>query len=202
MMPDLNETISNLGQSINFDCWSSGQMGSKVWLAEKLKENLPKNKWNIWLLAGWYGVLSQILFICNDLQIQKLHSFDIDPNVEFTANKINDYWRWLGKFTCSTKDIQTIKFEKLPAWQEHPNLVINTSLEHLSDNSWWSNLPSETWFAVQSTNLKHKEHINICESIEQLIEQIKPARVVYSGEMFFDYKNENSYTRFMVIGQK
>ena len=63
------------------DAWSSGQIGSKLWLCQELEklpalENRPQT---VWILGGWEGTLGFLMLARGKIPIEKLRSFDLDP---------------------------------------------------------------------------------------------------------------------------
>ena len=92
---------------IEFDAWSSGQIGSKIWLCEELEHLLmPDQPLTIWILGGWYGILSFLLLSRGTLPIEQIRSFDIDETCEAIADNINKLWlidNW--KFKAITENI-------------------------------------------------------------------------------------------------
>lgn len=186
------------------DAWASGQIGSKIWLAEKAEEVLPDGPWSVFLLGGWYGVLSQILWTRGRMNIQSVISFDLDPSATLISEKINDYWRWKGMFSARTADVNQVSYSEFIAQKgaEDSILIINTSIEHFGQLDWWYRVPTGAWVILQSTNMKHEEHLMLVHSADELLERFPISEVAYKGELFFDYKNESSFSRYMLIGRK
>ena len=60
------------------DCFSRGQLQSKLWLVKELKRINPYLG-TVFLCAGWYATLATMLFEKN-LRIDKIRSFDIDSS--------------------------------------------------------------------------------------------------------------------------
>ena len=65
------------------DCFSRGQLKSKIWLIEELKK-LSLDLGVIFLCAGWYGTLATLLFE-SELCVEKIISFDIVTSIFLTA---------------------------------------------------------------------------------------------------------------------
>ena len=184
--------------NIEFDAWSSGQVGSKIWLCEEL-EKISIDLSNIWILGGWYGILSFLLLSRNN--INQIRSFDIDLNCEKIADNINKLWlidNW--KFKAVTKNINTLNYTS----QEFgfvPKIVINTSTEHIFGNEWFHNIPSGTLTIIQSTNQKHSDHYFCVNTVDELIERYKISSLLFAGTKEFTYP-DSSFKRFMIIGNK
>ena len=86
------------------DCFSQGQLKSKVWLVNELK-NLDLNLGTVFLCAGWYATLAVMMFE-NNLMIKKIRSFDIDSSCIEIAERFNKHWEmdsW--RFKAITKNI-------------------------------------------------------------------------------------------------
>lgn len=187
------------------DAFSDGQIKSKVWLCGELENALIKHKdlgkkpLNIWVLAGWHGLLPFLLFSRQRISIKKITLFDSDENAVQSSLKVNDSWRYSGHFSAFTQDVNVDL--KSPD-DSKPDIVINTSCEHFSAQSWWSLVSPGTLVALQSTDMVHAEHVNATKSADDLQTKFGPwSEIFFRGEMFFDY-NGFSFTRHMVIGTK
>ena len=168
-----------------------GQIKSKLWLVNILEKKLKKENLNIVIHGGWNGVLASLLFN-SKLSISKIVSIDIDPlcrDIAFTINKRQEIE---GRFQAVTQDMAEYKYYELP------DVVINTSTEHVTDEKlkkWLSNIPKKTLVVVQSNNFfSLEEHINCVATSSQLADK-------------FDFNNTKEYTlklpqynRYMVIG--
>lgn len=188
---------------LNRDAWSSGQIGSKLWLCSQVETLWPKENLTVWVLGGWYGVLSHLLLTRERLQIDKIRSFDIDPNCEAYADALNEHYVWQAwKFKAYTVDVNQLNFVDSIYSSQPPQVVINTAVEHFSSFDWWDRIPQGTRVVIQSTDMKHKDHLFLSTRCEDLLERFPFREVHYSGEIFFDYGNSSSFKRFMVIGQK
>jgi len=168
-----------------------GQIKSKVWLTEALEQMRLYGDQNIAIYGGWYGVLASLLFN-SKLSISKIVSIDIDPSCRDIAFTINKRQEIEGRFQAVTQDMAEYKYYELP------DVVINTSTEHVTDEKlkkWLSNIPKKTLVVVQSNNFfSLEEHINCVATPSQLADK-------------FDFNNTKEYTlklpqynRYMVIG--
>ena len=187
--------------NINTDAWSSGQIGSKIWLINEAQRNLPNLDWQFFLLGGWYGILAFMLKMKSNLNIRRIVNFDINPNVCEISMRINDFWRWKEEFISHDADINIISYEYYFD-SRYENLFINTSTEHMSNKNWWSNIPDSSWVILQSTNMKHEEHLDLVNSSDELSEKFPMKTLKYRGELFFNYHNNNNFFRYMLIGKK
>ncbi len=191
----MNLPTTNLRMNLEFDAFSSGQIESKLWAAEKLEWSVKEHdigSLDIYVLGGWYSLLHFILKVRNNISINSCRSFDLDPSACSVANLINNTWEikdW--SFRSYPQDINAIDYPL------NINCVINTITEHVKGNDWYDRIPRGTLCLFQSNDLDHKDHINKVSSIEQLEEKYPLSETYFSGLKLID-----SYTRFMIIGKK
>jgi len=170
-----------------------GQIRSKLWLINILEKKVKKENLNIVIHGGWNGVLASLLFNSN-LNIKKITSVDIDPACRDTAYTINKRQEIEGRFRATTKDMTIYRYD------ENPDIVINTSTEHVTDDDlqqWFYNIPKEALVVAQSNNFfSLEEHINCVKTPTELSNK-------------FNLENKKEYTlklpqynRYMVIGRK
>jgi len=204
----LKDLITN---NIEFDkdCFSRGQISSKLWLVNTLEE-LDVDLGVVFLCAGWYATLATMLFEsrCN---VEKIVSFDIDPDVWKIAETFNKKWvlqDW--RFTSCTQDIQEIMFDehiyevnksdgsKETLWG-YPNTVINTSTEHIDDfDNWYGNILDNQLIIIQGNDyFEIEEHVNCKKTLEEFSAAAPMSKVLYEGALPLE-----KYTRFMKIGYK
>jgi hypothetical protein len=197
---------------MDYDCFSIGQLKSKQWLVEILKDVRVVWKLDfgtIYVLCGWYGILSAMLFL--EFEIDRIRSFDIDERCEKIADQVNktyssDGWR----FKAITQNIININFEK-HSWQcwsnkhermsklitDIPNTIINTSCEHMSPE-WFDNVPSGKLVALQSNDSFTEEgHINAVTNLDEFKDMFPLSTIYYDGLIKFE-----QYTRYMLVGIK
>jgi len=168
-----------------------GQVRSKIWLIENLSKYAPDKPNRVVIHGGWNGVLASLLFNSN-IPIEHITSLDIDPDCEETANTVNKRYEMEGRFSAVTVDMQDFEYT------ETPDIVINTSSEHVSDdvlNVWFSKIPTDTWCAIQNNNyFQLAEHIN-CVNTAQQLENKFALKTKYIDSLITE-----KYTRFMIIG--
>lgn len=181
--------------NLELDAFSSGQIKSKLWAAEKLEwcvEEHDTGPLDIYILGGWYSLLYFILKIRNNISIKTCRSFDLDPSACSVANLINNTWEteeWA--FRSFPKDINQLDYPL------NVNCVINTITEHIKGKDWYDRIPNGTLCLFQSNDLEHKDHVNKVSSIEELQEKFPLSKIYYSGQKHID-----TYTRYMIIGKK
>ena len=177
---------------INKDSFSSGQIGSKIWLCEEL-ERLGWSSNLTYVYAGWYGITSFLLLSRGKFQVDQIQSFDIDPSCESIADMINENWVWQDwKFKAYTLDCNG------PV-RGGPDLIINTSTEHFDSLDWFDNIPKGTRVILQGNNMLHDDHHVHSTSLEEFKKLYPLTEYAYEGSKEFVYPNWR-FTRFMTIG--
>ena len=83
-----------------------------------------------------------------------------------------------------------------------PDLIINTSCEHIDDNTysiWLSYVPSNTLVVLQSNNMfRVKDHINCVNSLDEFELKCGLSKIEFADQIEFD----NGDKRFMIMGYK
>jgi hypothetical protein len=182
--------------NVNRDAFSSGQVGSKLWLCEEL-ETLFESADNIWIYGGWYGVTAFLLNSRSNMSIGQIRSYDVDPSCEAIADMINENWvidNW--KFKAHTEDCN-----QLDPSQYSPDLIINTSTEHFDSMDWWHNIPPGTVVALQGNNMIHDDHHIHSRCLQEFVAQFPVTTTLYTGQKEFVYPDWK-FTRYMLIGVK
>lgn len=198
-------------QSNICDAFSRGQVQSKIWLSTELSNlNIPTK--NILILAGWFGQL--VRYIKSDYE--KIRIVDMDRTAcsmsddVFNLDKLDSYQ--VKSSACKIEDLVIQKtgfvlsvedFKKERVYEEKflPDLIINTSAEHMTDD--WFNqirfkeLESNPVVIIQSNNLFDiPEHINCVHSSDHIEKKFPMREILYSGEIQLQ-----GYKRFMLIGR-
>ena len=168
-----------------------GQVRSKVWLATQLEKQVSSDPVDIVVHGGWNGVLASILFNSN-LNINKITSYDIDPECEEVARTVNMRQHMQGRFNAVTGDSIMQLYRG--------DVVVNTICEHLTQedyDSWLRLVPDDALIVLQGNDyFDCPEHVRCSENIADFVEQsnIVP---VWRGE-----HETQMYTRFMIMGRK
>lgn len=198
-------------QDVNFaDAFSKGQIESKLWLLNTLKETQIHNLGLVYLLAGWYGLLGHML-LSDDKIHCKIRSFDIDKDCARIAESFNRQYvlnNW--QFKATTKDIHDIdytshKYKTLRAngteveLHEVPDTIINTSCEHIANfDDWYEKIPKGKLLILQSNNYYElPEHVNCSSNLNDFKDSCLMNELIYSGTL-----STEKYDRFMLIGRK
>lgn len=171
------------------------QIACKMWLRDALYDTLGGTFERIWVAGGWYGVLPAMLFDDDRFAIGHITSIDVDPDCRPVAETLNAKALKDGRFTALTADMYALDY----GGSNGPDLVINTSCEHIPDMpGWLSLIPKGCKVVLQSNNyFSEPEHINCVESLNAFIAQCGLARIDFQGEL--DLKK---YRRFMLIGER
>ena len=137
-----------------------------------------------------------IIRVRSKIRVKEIRSFDIDPNCEEIADRINNLWVWRAwEFKAHTVDINTLQYKP------KPDIVINSSVEHMTSNDWWTNIPRGTLVALQASDMDHEDHFNKIKSSKELLEKYPLDECFMEGTKRFQYDDDGFY-RSMIIGIK
>lgn len=189
------------------DCFSRGQLESKLWLVKELRKVTP-DIGVVFLCAGWYGTLATMLFE-SGIRINKIRSFDIDDSCRAIAETFNKPWvKQDWKFKTCTQDIHDINFLEHKytvkradgtecELDDVPDTVINTSCEHIEDfDAWFAKIPKGKLVCLQSNDyVAIDEHVNCVKDSLHFAEMAPLSKVLFTGELPLE-----KYTRYMRIG--
>ena len=198
-------------EDIDFDsdCLSKGQIASKKWLVDNLKD-LNLDLGLVYLCAGWYATVVP-LFIENKILFSSIRSFDVDPDVWkiaeiFNKESLLDSW----KFKAQTKDIFDINYNRhvyetiksdgtKEQCKDVPDTIINTSCEHIENfQEWYSKIPNGKLVILQSNDyFEIEDHVNCVKSNLEFEKMAPMSEVYFAGNLPLE-----KYTRFMRIGRK
>lgn len=190
----------------DLEAWSDSQTKSKMWMAQILEAYIPAEfdrTPTIWQLAGWYAMPAFMLYVRGNVNINKYRSFDIVPEYEVIAESINNVWlidKW--KFKAITLDINEIDYAS--PWKYHspsPDIIINTSCEHIESKEWFKNIPKGTFVILQSTDMKHSDHYSRVKSVNELKKMYKLSDYYFADTLKIKYE-QWSFNRYMTIGVK
>jgi hypothetical protein len=175
------------------EAFNHKQVACKRWARDRLYEALGGRFGAIWVLGGWYGVLAAMIFEDSRFSVAEILSFDIDPAVAPVAVTLNRKAAEEGRFRAATADMLSLDYG------EGPDLVINTSCEHLADlGRWLERVPRGAAMLLQSNDyFAEPEHVGCFPSLEAFREAAGLAEIVYAGEL-----PQKKYTRFMLIGRR
>ena len=202
--------LSKADYDVNYDFISKGQIDSKQWLMNVAKsEQFIKEDDTIFIMAGWYGFLATM--ILSEFKCKTIRSFDVDPNCSPIADVLNNKHvanKW--KFKSVTADILNLNWDKTGHCKfkvdsgeelyEKPDLIINTSCEHIANFGFWlDTVPKGTRVILQGNDFDIPEHVNRILSDEHFIQLTSLSTVLYNDNL---YVPEADYTRYMIVGIK
>ena len=164
------------------DAFRINQMQGKAWLLDQLHE--VDRDTPILVIGSWMGFTSYCLYT---MGFKYITETDPDSRLSLMARHINQENK---DFIHLSKNVNEISLDNY-------KLIINTSCEHIGDNTWFDRVPSECLLALQSTNLKWHDHVNTVQNIDEMKSKYK-LNYVYNGQLEFN----TTYSRFMLIGTK
>lgn len=213
ILPNLYKAIAYYPQGNWADALSKGQIFSKIWLIQEASKVLKDREFEcVYCVGGWYGLLGALWLEKQPIRSTgKFRSFDIDPSCENIADQINKQFIMEGwVFKAITADMLAINYShhsyelvnskgQVITMHDEPDLVINTSCEHLEKfEEWMGRLPKGIHVILQSSDYRGiKEHVNCVDSLEAFEKQAGLEKVLFSGEL-----HTAKYKRFMLIGVK
>lgn len=194
-------------EHISHDWYTIGQLSSKQTIIDIIKTH-EISLGTVYLLGGWYGTLAS-MFEVNDIQLDKIRSFDIDPSCEDIARNFNKKWLMKDwKFQATTIDVNDLEFSPCRYTvkradgtavniEETPTTIINTSSEHM-DNSWFNNVPYGTTVIIQNNDFFDCDgHINCVHDLDELRKRYPLSTEISATELPTDL-----YNRFTLVGIK
>lgn len=203
----------NLDSNALRDAFSRSQIKSKIWLIEELAK-INTNYDNVVIMAGWFGQLKSIydkrltyrkmriaemdrsacetsdyVFNLSNLENYKVKAVNVNIN-ELTLHKNGYEW-----------NVENFKDGTSYSEKFLPNLIINTSAEHMTDE-WYKQIrfkemESNPIVAIQSNNLfEIPEHINCVHSVDHMKKKFPMREILFEGELQL-----KGYKRVMLIGR-
>jgi len=167
------------------------QVACKVWARDELFTAAGGSHDEIWIVGGWYGVLAGMLFEDPRFAVRRIVSVDIDPDVAEVARTLNS--GAADRFEARTADMYALDYATA-----RPDLVVNTSCEHIADlRAWLALLPAGTRVLLQSNDyFAEPTHVASVPSLEAFRDQARLSELEYAGAL-----PQKKYTRFMLIGR-
>jgi hypothetical protein len=188
--------------NVESDAWADGQIGSKLWLCEALERCAPRPDPSIALMGGWYAMTGFLLFARGKLRPRTVRSFDVDPSCEDVARRVNDHWKYAGRFQAYTADVNDPAFNVCDlCWGEPPDVVVNTACEHMKA-TWFEHVPKGTLMVLQGCDMEHEQHSHRIASVDDLASLYPLSEPLWEGVLDFDYPGAFSFRRSMRIGVK
>jgi len=203
------------------DAFSRGQLRSKLWVSDTVKDLDIDLGDMIYVCAGWYGVLPAILFERNEAR--NILSFDSDASTDNPADTLNKEQTIDGlRFKAVVQDIHALKYkdesfdvnhyqytemtefettkQSMPVKMD-ASCVINTSCEHIVDfDKWWAGIPDGMLVIMQNNDFDDEDHEHADDtvtSLEEFTKRLNMSETLYEGTLALE-----EYNRYMVIGIK
>lgn len=196
---DLRATVSrfrepDLGVALN-----RNQVTSKLWLVESLRQSAGASFGTVTVLGGWFGVLGAILLSDRRLSIGRVVSVDLDPRCAAVAESLNASEVRAGRFAAETADMRTLDYPPQAAAANAPDLLINTSCEHVVGfEQWYARVPAGQLVVLQSNDYYAiADHVNCVPDLDAFRAQAPLREELFAGE-----QPHKRYRRFMLIGRK
>lgn len=170
--------------------FSKSQILSKLWMAETLSK-FKLNFNSILLIGGW---LTHHSLFLKDISYSNLYSIDPDSSINSLVKTMNP-----DAYICNNTIEQCIDPSGIITFNNNiiePDLIINTSAEHM-DNTWFEKLAPGATVLIQSNNSLEFQHINYCENFGVFLKKYPLNTVYFRGETAFP-----KYNRFMIYGIK
>lgn len=192
------------------DAFAYGQLDSKKWLVDEAVKVWGKT-WGetVFVLAGWVGLLPRMMYD-QKVQTTKIRSFDQDAQANLASEIVNQFevqkdWAYKSSTLDITKMMYPTTYTVLRKdgsvcdMEDAPDVVINTSCEHIKDiGKWWDQIPKGTRVILQSNDGFHiPEHVACFKSLHDFSQAMGLSRIDYAGE-----KDLPEFKRFMLIGEK
>lgn len=185
------------------DAFTVGQLASKVWLLDVMRNHVPVQEHvTVSLLGCWISSLAQMLY--QHFAIDRMYGFDNDSQTialseDFNRSLYNDGWKYKGV----VQDVDFLNCSKMEfiTSGEHisvkPDWIINTSCEHMSTR-WFHTVESDQLIIMQTNDSpNYLGHINTCATVDEMKEKYPLRNIFYIGELQLP-----DYTRYMQIGYK
>ncbi len=173
------------------DAISDGQILSKLWLIENLKQLLESGKIKtvdgkarVLITGGWIGTLA-LMMNAWELPVS-VTNIDLDWRVLKVADTLNYDFDYKSVY----EDMYNVNYAEY-------DVIINTSSEHIKDIGAWRNLiPTGRTIIVQNNDYDTiEDHISNVYSSSELRDTLNLQQVHYEGTRKFPL-----YSRYMVIG--
>lgn len=210
-----------------YDAMSRSQIKSKIWLVEELsKLDTDENRslgifplkgpvmTNVMIMAGWFGQIKTIFD--KKMSYKKMRIVELDRSACETSDYIFNLAELENhKVKAINADINNLtlhkngyewdveNFKENTSYSEKflPDLIINTSAEHMTDE-WYKqirfkDMESKPIVAIQSNNLFDiPEHINCVHSVDHMKKKFPMREILFEGELQL-----KGYKRVMLIGR-
>ncbi|WP_442579463.1 class I SAM-dependent methyltransferase [Mesorhizobium sp. ASY16-5R] len=191
LVKGLSRVIAKHPEADIGNAFNHKQVACKMWARDSLFERVGGVFGEIWIVGGWYGVLAAMLLDDPRFKIGLIENSDIDPAVGEIAETLNHAHE--ERFRAVTADMYRLDYVG-----RRPDLVVNTSCEHIPDiRSWLSLMPKGTRVLLQSNNyFAEPTHIACVACLDAFGELAGLSHIDFAGELPM-----KKYTRYMLIGR-
>ena len=192
----LARTVSRYPEAQLHVAFNHRQIASKLWARDELAKHRARRHERIWIVGGWYGVLAALLFDDDRVSTSAASraSTSIRPWPSWRES-LNEPQVADGRFAARTADMYALDYAAAPTG---PDLVVNTSCEHIDDlPGWLALIPRGTRVLLQSNDyFAESEHVNSLATLEDFAAAARLGHVDFAGSLYL-----RKYTRFMLIGR-
>jgi hypothetical protein len=179
-------------------CFTHGQWESKIWLVEKLEQEIQRHSLDFsdtHVLGSWLGLLGMVMY-SRGFPFKHLHNYDLSERSLEKAKIFLDSLRVTGRLTQTQQDVNLLTYAN------DNILVCNTSVDNIEGSEWFDRIPSGALVALQTRSGNNvNDEVNVCNSLAEFKWQFPLKDVLYLGSKYFSYP-EFSYYRYMLIGIK
>lgn len=192
------------------DALSLGQIKSKIWLLEQWQLLKRPKAGQTFIVGGWLGVLAWLHWLRGHDLSQRFRSFDIDPACRIPSESLNRSFvkkDWL--FKATTWDMMAINYSRFnystfssrgPVdLSEEPDVIINTSCEHIDHfENWFELLPPHKLIILQNNDFfSEPSHVSCVTGLDNFKMRAPLDLIMFEGVL-----DLGAYRRFMLIGTK
>jgi hypothetical protein len=208
-----NYIKDNNNSDVMQDAMSRSQIRSKIWLVEELAK-IQTHFNHVAIMAGWFGQLCSIYD--KKLTYKKVRIIELDrqacelSDYSFNLSNLENYKvksvnADINKLTLHKNgyewDVENFKEGSKYSEKFLPDLIINTSAEHMTEE-WFhqirfKELESNPIVAIQSNNMFDGEgHVNCVHSVDHMKKKFPMKEILFAGELQL-----KGYKRVMLIGR-
>ena len=166
------------------DAFRVKQMIGKQWLLNNVQQHVRDKKLKFLVIGSWLGFTSLCLYKSGFKNITEV---DIDVSLEAFSKHLN---RFNPNYNHITADVNSIDMSEY-------DVIVNTSCEHILDNTWFKTAKDTSIMFLQSNNLDgFDDHVNTCSDLDNMVSKY-PLNIIYKGYLDF-----GAWDRFMIVGAK
>ena len=167
------------------DSLCTGQIASKLWLIDCIKNNIENTHLKTFgIFGGWTGILARFMF--EYLNPRHIANIEIDNSLRAINYRLMSNDDDSG-FECQYSFINCDMY-KFDFNERKFDIYVNTSCEHIPVlKDWVSKIPKGKTVFLQSNNFVHEQHINISASItdfeRKAVESDNVKEIFYRGSL-------------------